>query len=107
MTARPSTTGSKPCLRRLARLSAYLDRDLPQAVRDRIRSHMDRCGDCRVVLRTLKKTIELCRRTSAPAPPRAVSQRVLAALRRELASCRDASRAERRIRRPGRERKMR
>jgi anti-sigma factor RsiW len=86
--AKPSSSRGTPCLRRLARLSAYIERELPSPARETIRRHMARCADCRVVLRTLKKTIALCRQAPKIAPPRAVSKRVLEVLRRELARCR-------------------
>lgn len=92
MRPKPSAHQGKPCLRRLGRLSAYLDRELPPAVREEIRSHMARCTDCRVMLRTLKKTVALCREAPQDDPPRAVVRRVLAALRGEMARCRPAAR---------------
>lgn len=88
MKAKPSSSRGMPCLRRLARLSAYIERELQPPARENIRRHMARCADCRVVLRTLKKTIALCRRAPKIDPPRGVSKRVLAVLRRELARCR-------------------
>lgn len=90
MTARPAAR-KKLCLQRLARLSAYLDRELPPAVRDQIRRHMSRCNDCRVVLRTLRKTIALCRQAPAADPPRATVKRVLTVVKREIARCRPAA----------------
>lgn len=85
MSARPAATKSRPCLRRLARLSAYLDRELPASACDEIRQHMASCLDCGIVLKTLKKTIALCRRAPARQPSRAALTRVLSAIRRELA----------------------
>ncbi|MEW6681419.1 MAG: zf-HC2 domain-containing protein [Nitrospirota bacterium] len=107
MSPRRSSHPGKPCLQRLARLSAYIERELPPGVRDEIRSHMTRCEDCRVMLRTLRKTIALCRRARATPPPRRVSQRVLAALRRELSSCGPRPGGKRVVRQAHRKRKNR
>lgn len=77
----------KPCRKRLARLSAYLDRELPPSVCEEIRRHMARCADCRVVLKTLRRAIALCRHAPGSRTPRPAVARVLAAIRRE-AACR-------------------
>ena len=91
MSGRPKPRKRRPCLRRLARLSAYLDRELPPAACDEIRKHMAGCADCRIVLKTLKKTIALCRQAPAKQPSRAALTRVLSAIKRELALPRPSS----------------
>lgn len=75
----------RSCLRRLARLSAYLDRELPPSACDEIRRHMAGCEDCRTVLRTLKKTILLCRQAPTRPLSRAAVARARSAIKRELA----------------------
>lgn len=75
----------RPCLRRLAQLSAYLERELSASSCEEIRRHMASCQDCRIVLKTLKKTIALCRRAPGRGPSRATVARVRAAIKRELA----------------------
>jgi anti-sigma factor RsiW len=69
-------------------LSAYLDRELPSGACDKIKKHMAGCADCRVVLKTLKKTIALCRQAPKQQPSRAALTRVLSAIKRELAKSR-------------------
>lgn len=85
MRDRPGPPNRRPCLRRLVRLSAYVDRDLPPPTCDEIRKHLARCADCRIMLKTLKKTIALCRQAPALRPSRAAMARVLSAIKRELA----------------------
>jgi anti-sigma factor RsiW len=75
----------RPCLKRLGKLSAYLDRELPPSACDQIRKHMAGCSDCRIVLKTLKKTVALCRQTPKQRPSRAALARVRSAIKRELA----------------------
>ena len=82
---RPAPRTVRPCLRRLGKLSAYLDRELSSAGCQEIRKHMAGCADCRVVLKTLKKTIALCRQTPEQGPSRAALTRVLSSIKRELA----------------------
>jgi anti-sigma factor RsiW len=91
VTPRPRPRTVRPCLRRLGRLSAYLDRDLPSAACEEIRKHMADCRDCRIVLKTLKKTIALCREAPAQRPSRAALTRVLTAIKQDLARTRRSS----------------
>ncbi|MFZ5862924.1 MAG: anti-sigma factor family protein [Nitrospirota bacterium] len=86
--SRPAPRHVRPCLRRLGRLSAYLDRELPASACDQIRKHMAGCPDCRIVLKTLKKTITLCRQAPKQQPSRAALTRILSAIKRELATSR-------------------
>ena len=58
---------------------------------EQIRKHMAGCPDCRVVLKTLKKTIALCRQSPTRQPSRAALTRVLSAIKRELARSRPSS----------------
>ena len=81
----------RPCLKRLGKLSAYLDHELPPAACEEIRKHMAGCADCRVVLKTLKKTIALCRQAPVQQPSRAALTRVLSVIKRELARSRPSS----------------
>ncbi|HET8759828.1 MAG TPA: zf-HC2 domain-containing protein [Nitrospiria bacterium] len=85
---RPAPRTVRPCLKRLGKLSAYLDRELPAAACKEIQKHMAGCADCRVVLKTLKKTIALCRQAPAKPPSRAALARVLSAVKRDLAKSR-------------------
>jgi anti-sigma factor RsiW len=58
-TARHSTV---QCRKILRTLSEYLDNDLPQSVCREIRRHLGLCPKCEVFVRTLKRTIALCRK---------------------------------------------
>lgn len=91
MSARPRPGAGRPCLRDLGRLSAYVDKDLSPAVCQEIRRHMAHCSDCRILLRTLKKTITLCRQAPARQPSRATLTRVRSAIKRELSRARSRS----------------
>jgi RNA polymerase sigma-70 factor (ECF subfamily) len=81
--SRPASRAVRPCLKRLGRLSAYLDRELPPEACEEIQKHMAGCADCRAVLKTLKKTIALCRRAPGKHLSRAAMNRVLRAISKE------------------------
>ena len=65
-------------------LNSYLDGELDEALRWDLISHLEKCTDCRVVVDTTRKTIELyC--NSEPLPlPTDVRQRLNQALARKL-----------------------
>jgi len=65
-------------------LNSYLDGELDEALRWDLISHLEKCTDCRVVVDTTRKTIELyC--DSEPLPlPADVRQRLNQALARKL-----------------------
>jgi hypothetical protein len=50
------------CRKILRTLSGYLDNDLPKSVCREIRTHLGLCPKCEVFVRTLKRTIALCRK---------------------------------------------
>lgn len=50
------------CRKILRTLSEYLDNDLPKSVCREIRKHLDLCPKCEVFVRTLKRTINLCKK---------------------------------------------
>lgn len=51
------------CRKILRTLSEYLDDDLPKSVCREIRRHLDLCPKCDVFVHTLKRTINLCRKS--------------------------------------------
>ncbi|MEE4178227.1 MAG: zf-HC2 domain-containing protein [Bacteroides sp.] len=55
-------------------LNAYVDGELDGAVCSEIEAHLNACSNCRIVVNTLKKTIEICqkdgRKTRLPADVR-------------------------------------
>jgi anti-sigma factor RsiW len=69
------------CRHLLSSLSAYIDGDLEAALCAEIEAHMADCENCRIVVNTLSKTVELYT-SSAPAEalPPAVRDRLYAKL---------------------------
>lgn len=55
------------CRELFARLSEYLDDEVPPDVCEAIRRHVDACGRCEAFLATLRFTVDLCR--CLPPPP--------------------------------------
>jgi anti-sigma factor (TIGR02949 family) len=47
------------CEELLGSLSSYIDGDLPPELCQELEKHLEGCDDCRVVLNTTKRTIEL------------------------------------------------
>jgi anti-sigma factor RsiW len=68
----------------IKQLNSYLDGELDEALRWELLAHLEQCKDCRVVVDTTRKTIELyC--NSEPLPlPADVRQRLNQALARKL-----------------------
>lgn len=65
------------CRHLLGSLSDYLDGDLEQVLCDEIELHMEECENCRIVIDTLRKTIDLYQITSAtPTVPEDVRKRL-------------------------------
>lgn len=78
------------CEEIFARLSEYLDAELPVADCDHIKAHIEGCTPCVEFLESLKRSIALCRdfeTRTTPAPLKAeVRENLLAAYRRMLAA---------------------
>lgn len=49
------------CQDLLAVLSDYIDGDLPAGICSQLEEHLRGCENCRIVVDTLQKTIELCK----------------------------------------------
>jgi anti-sigma factor RsiW len=65
-------------------LSSYLDEELDAAARTDLEHHLAKCVDCRVVVDTTRKTIEIyCNAEPVPLP-QDVSDRLHAALSHRL-----------------------
>jgi anti-sigma factor RsiW len=65
-------------------LTDYLDGELSSAVKAELELHLAECDDCRIVVDSTRKTIEIfCRCQSVPLPED-VRSRLHAALRRHL-----------------------
>lgn len=62
-TPRPSRTQAAVHCRKILRtISEYLDNDLPKSACAVIRKHLGACPKCDGVVRSLKRTINLCRK---------------------------------------------
>lgn len=62
-TPRPSRTQAAARCRKILRtISEYLDNDLPKSACKVIRRHLGACPECDGVVRSLKRTINLCRK---------------------------------------------
>jgi predicted anti-sigma-YlaC factor YlaD len=72
---------SAKCKNLLGNLSDYIDGDLQSELCAQIEEHMKTCEDCRVVINTLKKTVELYEKCAEDvALPGAVKERLFAKL---------------------------
>jgi anti-sigma factor RsiW len=69
------------CQELMEQLNAYIDGELDPGLCALLESHLEICTNCRVVVNTLKKTIELCQKDGQETtlPPDA-RQRLLASL---------------------------
>lgn len=57
------------CKAIITELADYLDEALDPALRASIEGHLDKCKDCRIVVDTTKKTIEIfCNSEPVPLP---------------------------------------
>jgi anti-sigma factor (TIGR02949 family) len=67
----------KNCDELLGSLSAYIDGDLPPELCEELEKHLAGCNDCRVVLNTTKRTIDLVHSPiEKPALPEDVRERL-------------------------------
>jgi anti-sigma factor (TIGR02949 family) len=69
------------CKDLLSQLSAYIDGELDEALCEEIRRHMAGCENCRAVVNTLEKTVELYRTTPRAAVPSDVETRLYKVLK--------------------------
>lgn len=72
------------CEQLLGSLSDYIDGELQAELCSLIERHLQQCDNCRIVVNTLRKTIELYRQTSAPSElPGSVRERLFLKLELE------------------------
>ena len=64
------------CPELLGDLSDYLDGNLPRTLCDEIEQHMATCEDCRVVVDTLRQTVELYQTLPQPDLPAHLRERL-------------------------------
>ena len=68
---------SQNCKQLLGNLSDYIDGELQEELCAELEQHMEGCEDCRIVVDTLKKTVELYKQTCEPLElPGAVKERL-------------------------------
>jgi len=58
----PHRQSTVHCRKLLRAISEYLDNDLPGPVCAEIRKHLGVCPKCKLVVRSLKRTINLCKK---------------------------------------------
>lgn len=81
MTDQHNNHHHKQCRDLLGSLSDYVNGDLEDALCKEIESHMEGCENCRIVVNTLAKTIELYREAApSDALPKDVKQRLYKSL---------------------------
>lgn len=74
MTSEQQTT---ICLDLLAELDAYLDGEAPDEVCAAVERHLAQCADCRALVDTMRKTVQLAHELPQPALPAAARRRLL------------------------------
>jgi predicted anti-sigma-YlaC factor YlaD len=68
---------SPQCKQLLGSLSEYIDGELQADLCAKIEEHLKDCNNCRIVVNTLRKTVELYEQTAEPAGlPDAVRERL-------------------------------
>jgi anti-sigma factor RsiW len=68
---------SEECKKLLASLSEYIDGDLDPELYHELEKHIGECDDCRIVVNTTQKTIELYQEDSSEIPiPEAMRKRL-------------------------------
>lgn len=77
------------CRDSLGTLAGYLDGDLDDQLCAEIERHMAECGDCRIVVDTLRKTIMLYRAYGHADVPEDAKDRLYAVLGLERVAARD------------------
>lgn len=68
------------CSELLGDLSAYLDGEASDALCQEIERHLESCDNCRVVVDTLRRTVELVRSQPEPGLPDGARERLYVAL---------------------------
>lgn len=85
------------CKEIFARLSEYLDLDLPEGQCEEIRRHIAGCGPCVAFVESLEKSVNLCRGFAAseePSPLQEEAREQLRAAYEEMLQSRGAGRVE-------------
>ncbi len=69
------------CREMFGRLSEFLDGELPADLCQQIQAHMDGCEPCQAFARTLRDTVERCRRLSSRPLPEDVKREIATLLK--------------------------
>jgi len=70
------------CKEMFARLSEYIDGELPEDLCERIEGHMEGCAPCKDFLASLERTVQLIGNSKAPPMPEDVRRAVREAWKR-------------------------
>jgi predicted anti-sigma-YlaC factor YlaD len=76
------------CTKIMTELSDYLDEGIDPALRAEIEQHLMKCKNCRVVVNTTKKTIDIFCNSEPAALPESSRHKLYEALERKIRSCR-------------------
>lgn len=71
------------CREMFARLSEYLDGEVPPNLCEELARHLEGCTPCEAFARTLRRTVGLCRQLPPRPLPEHVRRELRALLRRE------------------------
>jgi anti-sigma factor (TIGR02949 family) len=64
------------CKQIFAALSDYLDKELPEADCEEMRRHIEDCAPCVQFVKSLERSIDLCRHTQPDAPVAPLSEQM-------------------------------
>lgn len=70
----------KHCLELFDKLSQYLDHELDETTCRDIEAHLKECMPCYICMETLRRTVDLCRKTQNKPVPGDFSRRLHAAI---------------------------
>lgn len=71
-----------PCKKLISELSNFLDNEIDPALRQELEEHMGRCPDCRLILDTTRKTIQIYRGCEPYPLPQSLHDRLQQAVRK-------------------------
>lgn len=74
------------CQEAIRQLSDYLDGELDSELKEQLRRHLAGCKDCRLIVDTTRKTIEIFCNTEPLPLPQPVRDRLMRALGAKFAS---------------------
>jgi RNA polymerase sigma-70 factor (ECF subfamily) len=72
------------CKEIFAKLSEYLDRELPDNLCEEMDAHIHDCPPCVEFVRSLEKTVEMCKQITANEGPSPLPDEVMGQLRQQF-----------------------